>query len=266
MESRIQIWLSTLLQLYDKLIFKHEINYEINHETKSINKILFIDMMPLLRVWLEPLPPTAVMQELKQFQKDFNDCSDNQQLLIISQMMSLRTSSIKTQVCNHIHLSIRASIFLTIYQEEIKFLGQRTIKQYYSYVSQLTRILNPLTIDSMLDLVIVMIQISQQSITERMNAIYDSIIDNIVVYNFPYEKRQLLWESQQSILPLAERDILIAEMNNSPCPITRQVMVLHLQLERQMILYLWQQKEQLYQKIEMQLELEVLIQYRLAYL
>ena len=248
---QIRVWLSMLMQLYDRLTMKPE--------TKSYNKTLFVDIIPvLLRVWLEPLPPTVVMQELKEFQKHFKNCTDNQQLLCISQMMSFNLTT-EEQACDiHVHRSIEASSFLKSWQEDISMSSspRKTGKRYHRYVDQLTLLLRQLSMDRMCDLIIVMMQISQCSITKKMNTIY-----GIIAHYIPYEKHLLIWEYHLPMVPPAERAILIAEMNKSSCPITRQVMVLHLQLERQMILYLQQLREQLNQRIEMQLELEKLIQY-----
>ena len=245
-----------------KLKMKPETNLKTNPDTKSVNEILFADIKPmLLRVWLEPLPPTAVMKELNQFQKHFKDCSENQQLLIISQMVSF-DPPIEADACNiHVHRSVHASSFLKDWQEDVKKIGapRKTAKRYHRYVTQLSLLLEQLTMDRMCDLVITMMQISQCSITQNMHVIY-----GVLTHGVTYEKHELIWEHLPPILPPVERAILIAEMSKSSCPITRQVMVLHLQLERQMMLYLQQLREQLYQRIEMQLELEKLIQYEIA--
>ena len=232
---------------------------ETKPEINSINKTLFLDIIPRnLRVWLEPLPPTAVMKELKQFQKDFKNCSENHQLLVISQMMSFNPL-IESDAFNiHVYRSIHASSFLKDWQEDIRKMESKykIMCRYRRYMSHLDSLIIQLPTDSIRNLVLVMLQISQFSIIEHMNVIYETIIDD--------EMHNLIWNIPLPILSPSERANLIADIKKSSCLISRQMMVLHLQLERQMILYIQQRRDQLNQRIEMQLELETLIQYEIA--
>ena len=244
------------MQLNDRLITKPT----TKHEIKSINKTLFMDIIPsYLRVWLEPLPPTVMMQELKQFQKYFKNCSEDQQLLIISQMISFRPS-VEANDCNiHVYRSIHASNFLINWEKDIrKMESSRNIMcRYQRYADQLVYLIDQLSIDSICNLMLKIIQTLQCSIMDHMKVFYGNITDD--------EMYDLIYNTH-SIQPLAKRAIIIADMCKASCPITRQIMVLHLQLERQMILHLQQRKDQLNQRIEMQLELEKLIQYEIKYL
>ena len=121
--SPFQVWFNTLLKFYNKKMLKYNI--------KSANKILFYDILPLVQVYLKPGKLTPVMQELENFMLQFESCTEEQQLIIMSQMSINNLSIVEEpyEIC-HVHYCIRASNFLRFWNMELQEIETYWSTQY----------------------------------------------------------------------------------------------------------------------------------------
>ena len=233
----------------------------MNLSDKSINEILFVYVVPHLRDWLMPLPPTLIMKELQQFQQKLECCSEEQQLLIISQITITNFSIInEPDEIQQVHNCISNSIFLRDWRSEIQEMESwwTTQNRYNYYAFRLYTCFQQLSSDKIGNLMITLVQLSSPIIVQEMKIIYGSLSHNTF-----YVYQDLIQETSP-ILQVEEKNYLILELQNSSL-IVQRILLLHWQLEINMLLHLQQMKYQLNMQIIMEMDMEILIQWQTHY-
>ena len=263
--SLLQVLLCALLQFYGKKLLKtveksvgETVAKSVGETAKksvdiSVNKKLFWKVMPVLLKWLKPVS-TPVMLELKHFQGTFGACSEDQQLLIISQMAMLdEFLAYELDEIRYVHSCVEKSDFLRGWQEEVRTMNTFWAAQNrYDFISdRLSIALNRLGSDHMGRMMIQLVRISHPSVMREMQGIYWSLKDGTETEYID----DLMRLSTQSCLYPEERERRTAVLSQSS-PSIQHVLFLHHQMEQQMLLYLQQLKQQLNMRIKMELELE----------
>lgn len=237
----LEIWLS-LLQFY--------CNSPQKNNRNSINKKMFINIIPKLNIWFNYLPPTSDMSFLINFQRKFKKLSENQQLLVISQMTNsyAQINNMSYEI-RHVYSYVHESTFLQHWQSEMLkndkwWLIQNSNGRIVNHLSQCL-----LTLDEAPrnNLIITLLQISQCSSKSGMSLMYLSMQNNRF-FNYIEE----IFSSV--ILQNDKKNHLMTTLHQSSLLI-QHILLLHQRLEKQMILYLEQMKNQLNYQIDMEIDI-----------
>ena len=243
----LQVWLMVLLEVWLALLqFYYNEPQKINHS--SINRLMFIKIIPKhVAPWLKPLPPTPEMLFLINFRLDFEQFSENQQLLIISQMINPIGSIDDPDEIRYLHSCVQESTFLQNWQTEL--LDYPLIHKFNNRsISYLKESLLQLSVASRGDLMVMLIQISQEVAKRGLRIIYWTMQDGLSL-------EQVEGIYSPDIISVEEKDRVMAILHTSSL-LSQHILFQHLQLEQQIVLYLQHVRYNLLQtRIDMKLEL-----------
>lgn len=219
---------------------------------------MFMKIIPkLVASWLKPLPPTPEMSSLLNFRSNFEQFSEDDQLLIITQITvpygftdeSPNELPYLSHEIRYLHLCVSESTFLhnwklAMLENFNVLLVQTSASRVVSHLYQCFLRLNE---DCRGDLMVRLMQISHFSTKNCLKIIYWTMQDNlsddhVEEINSPF------------VTSVEEQNRLMSVLRQSSLLI-QHILFLHLQLEQQMILHLQQLKIQLNYRIDTELEI-----------